>query len=102
MSTAVIVLIVLIVLVTNGLGQAAIIGVTLLVLQQIDANVIQPKLVSDSLSVKPLWVILGILIGGAFFGILGIFLAVPVMAVLKIIVLDILDYHEQRSLERDS
>ncbi len=96
------VLIVLIVLVTNGLGQAAIIGVTLLVLQQIDANVIQPKLVSDSLSVKPLWVILGILIGGAFFGILGIFLAVPVMAVLKIIVLDILDYHEQRSLERDS
>jgi len=96
------VIIILIVLVTNGLAQAAIIGVSILVLQQIDANIIQPKLVSDSLSVKPLWVILGILVGGAFFGVLGIFLAVPVMAVLKIIVLDILDYHEQKRLEKDA
>lgn len=95
-------IILLVVLVTNGIGQAALIGVLILVLQQIDANIIQPKIVSDSLSVKPLWVIFGILIGGAFFGVLGIFLSVPVMAVLKIIALDILDYHEQKNLEKNA
>lgn len=94
--------ILLVVLVTNGIGQTALIGVLILVLQQIDANIIQPKIVSDSLAVKPLWVIFGILIGGAFFGVLGIFLSVPVMAVLKIIVLDILDYHEQKNLEKEA
>ena len=70
--------------------------VVLIVLQQIDANFIQPKLLSGSLKIKPFWVILGILLGGGLFGILGIFLAVPIFALLRIILLDILETWEKK------
>ena len=68
----------------------------LIVLQQLDANFIQPKLLSGSLNVRPFWVIMGILIGGGLFGFIGIFLAVPLIAMLRIIALDILESRERK------
>lgn len=81
---------------TKGFYSALGVTAALLILQQIDSNFIQPKLVSDSLNVKPFWVILGIIVGGGFFGVIGIFLAVPIIALLRIILLDILETREQR------
>lgn len=66
-------------------------GVIVIILQQIDANIINPKIVGDSLKISPLLVIFAVTIGGAYFGILGMFLAVPVVAVVKILLLDFIN-----------
>lgn len=81
---------------TKSFTSGLIVIAVLIVLQQIDANFIQPKLLSGSLNIKPFWVILGILLGGGLFGILGIFLAVPIFALLRIILLDILETWEKK------
>ncbi len=51
-----------------------------LVLQQLDGNVIGPKILGGSTDLPSFWVIVAILIGGGFFGVLGMFLGVPVFA----------------------
>jgi len=71
---------------TGGVYQAIYVLVTLIVLQQIDANIIGPKLIGDTLDIKPILVILAITLGGGLFGLLGMFLSVPVMAILKALV----------------
>jgi len=50
------------------------------VLQQLDGNVIGPKILGGSTELPSFWVIVAILIGGGFFGVLGMFLGVPVFA----------------------
>lgn len=80
----------LITLVTSGFMNAVILVVVLIVLQQLDANIIQPRLVANSLSIKPLYVILGVILGGGLFGIIGMFLGVPMVALGKNIIDDII------------
>lgn len=81
----------LITLVTGGFMKAIILVIVLVVIQQIDANIIQPRLVASSLSIKPLLVILGVVIGGGFFGVLGMFLGVPFVALIKNICSDLIN-----------
>ena len=81
----------LITIFSKGFVSGLIVAAILVVIQQIDANLIQPKLLSGSLNVRPFWVIFGIIVGGGLFGILGIFLAVPTIALLRIIVIDVLE-----------
>lgn len=83
---------VLITIITGGLSQAIWMLIVIVILQQIDANIINPKIVGKSLKISPLLVIFAVTIGGAYFGILGMFLAVPVIAVLKIFVEDYIDF----------
>ena len=70
------------------------VAVALIILQQIDANVIQPNLVNNSFSIKPFWVIFAILVGGGFFGIAGILLAVPTAALIKTLLCEYMDKKE--------
>jgi len=51
-----------------------------LALQQLDGNVIGPKILGDRTGLSNLWVIFAILVGGSFFGVAGMFFAVPVFA----------------------
>lgn len=52
----------------------------ILALQQVDGNIIGPKILGDRTGLSSLWVIIAILVGGSFFGIPGMFFAVPVLA----------------------
>ncbi len=83
---------VLITLITGGISQTLIMAIVVIVLQQIDSNIINPKIIGDSLEISPLLVIFAVTIGGAYWGVLGMFLAVPVAAVLKIIIDDWIDF----------
>ena len=65
-----------------------IVIIVVIILQQIDANIINPKIIGKSLKISPLLVIFAVTVGGAYFGILGMFLAVPVIGVVKILVED--------------
>lgn len=82
----------LVTLITGGLSQAIWMLIVVIILQQIDANIINPKIIGQSLKISPLLVIFAITIGGAYFGILGMFLAVPAIAVIRILVEDYVDY----------
>ena len=82
----------IITLITGGLSQAIWMLIVVIILQQIDANIINPKIVGKSLKISPILVLLGVTIGGAYFGILGMFLAVPAIAIIKILIEDFVDY----------
>ena len=92
----------IITLLTGGLGQAIVMLITVTILQQIDANVINPKIVGNSLEINPLLVILAVTIGGAYFGIIGMFLAVPIIAVLKLAINDFVEYREMKNRQNEA
>lgn len=94
------VVVTIITLVTGTLSKAVIVGVCLLVMQQIDGNVIQPHIVKDSLQIKPFWVLVAILIGGGLFGFWGIIVAVPFMALFQTIFSDVLNWREDKLAQR--
>lgn len=59
-----------------------IFAIMILVLQQFDGLYLGPKILGDLTGIKPLWVIFGITVGGAYFGFVGMFLGVPTVAVI--------------------
>ena len=82
---------ILITFITGGLGKAIAMAIVVIVLQQIDANIINPKIIGVSLEVSPLLVIFSVTVGGAYFGILGMFLGVPIAVVIKTVLNDWID-----------
>lgn len=75
----------IIVCIVNGQWMTLVIAlIAILILQTIDGNVINPKLLSQSIDVHPVLVIVGLLFGSAIGGLLGMLLAVPVAGFLKI------------------
>lgn len=79
---------ILITFITGGLGKAIAMAIVVIILQQIDANIINPKIIGVSLEVSPLLVIFSVTVGGAYFGIIGMFLGVPIAVVIKTILND--------------
>lgn len=72
---------VLIYLVINPL-QSFIFAVMILILQQFDGLYLGPKILGESTGLRPLWVIFGITVGGACWGVIGMFIGVPTVAVI--------------------
>ena len=85
---------------TGGLQLALITALSLLILQQIDGNFIGPRIMGDALKLNPMLIIISITIGGAYFGILGMFLSVPAAAMLKLFVNDVLSWREAKLAEK--
>ena len=63
----------------------------IVLLQQLDGNVIGPKILGDSTGISSFWVIVAILVGGGFFGVPGMFFGVPVFACLRMLVKWLMD-----------
>lgn len=83
---------ILITMISGGISQAIWMAIVVIILQQIDANIINPRILGNSLKISPLLVIIAVTVGGAYWGVIGMFLAVPIVAALKIIVIDLIDY----------
>ena len=79
---------ILITFITGGFGKAIAMAIVVIILQQIDANIRNPKIIGVSLEVSPLLVIFSVTVGGAYFGIMGMFLGVPIAVVIKTILND--------------
>lgn len=84
---------------TGGWRQALIMVIIITIVQQIDANIINPRITGSKLNVSPLLIIFSVTIGGAYFGIIGMFLAVPIAVLIKLMVTDYIsnknkEYHE--------
>jgi predicted PurR-regulated permease PerM len=73
-----------------GLAKAPIIALNLLVFFALmhfaESKFIMPKLIGDRMKLHPAVIIIVLLIGAEFFGILGMFLAAPVAALLRVLV----------------
>jgi len=85
-----VIFITIVTLLTGGFTQAIWVLVPLLIFQQMDANFIEPRIMSYRLKLSPILTIFAVLVGGAYFGIAGMFLAVPVIAIIKQIILEYL------------
>ena len=66
---------------TTSITQALWFVVYLLILIQIDCNFIYPHIVGNSVGLPSLWVLFAVTVGGRMFGVIGMFLAVPVCAI---------------------
>lgn len=64
----------------------------IVVLQTIDGNIIAPWILGDSTGLPAVWILISILIGGGLFGMLGMFLGVPVCAVVYMLFKDFIEH----------
>lgn len=60
--------------------------VFIIILQQIDANLIEPRVMGSSIGISGFWVMASVIIGGGLFGIVGMFTAVPVFSVFYVLI----------------
>ncbi|MFC7448864.1 AI-2E family transporter [Rhodococcus daqingensis] len=77
---------VLVALVAKGWTTALIILVIVIAVQQLEGNVLQPVLQSRTMKLHAVIVLLAVTAGGSMFGIVGAFLAVPVAAVMAVVI----------------
>lgn len=62
-------------------SQAAAFVVLFLVLQQIEGNLIYPKVVGGSIGLPAIWVLVAVTLGGSLFGIVGMLVFIPIVSV---------------------
>jgi len=63
----------------------------ILVIQQIDGNIIGPKILGDSLGISAFWILFSLLIGGKIFGFIGLIIGVPLFVFIYSIIKDIVE-----------
>lgn len=91
---------VIITIFTGGFGQALSLAIIVIIIQQIDANIINPRILGTSLDLSPILVIFAVTVGGAYFGVLGMFLGVPVIAFIKLLIKDFIEYRNLKNIEQ--
>lgn len=74
--------------------------VFIIIIQQIDSNLIYPKVVGNSIGLPALWVLFAITVGGGLWGILGMIVGVPLVSILYAIMRQ--KVHEEEENERIS
>lgn len=77
-----------ILILTQSFSQAVVFLVFVILLQQFEGNVIYPRVVGSSIGLPSMWVLLAITIGGALAGLVGMLMAVPILASLYQIIKD--------------
>ncbi len=63
----------------------------IVILQIIDGNIIAPWILGDQTGLPAVWILIAIIIGGGFFGVMGMFLGVPVCAVVYMLVKEFIE-----------
>lgn len=90
---------ILITIFTGGIAKAIAVGIVIVILQQIDANIINPKILGTSLNLSPILVIFAVSVGGSYFGVLGMFLGVPAVAFIKLLLTNFIEYRNKKRFE---
>ena len=65
----------------------------IIVVQQLDANLLDPRIVGVNVGVSPFWIIVSVTVGGKLFGIWGMIVSVPIVALIKTIVEESVNIH---------
>lgn len=75
---------------------ALMVGTYFLILHQLEANVLVPKIMERSVGVSPVAVMVALLVGGSLMGLAGAILAIPTAALLSVIIEELAAEHESR------
>ena len=65
--------------------------VIIFIIQQLDGNIIGPKILGDSIGISAFWILFSILVAGKFLGLIGMVIGVPLFAVISAIVKEIIE-----------
>ena len=84
----------------EGFPPALFIAIYLLVMQQIDANIIQPRIMGDNMGIRPIYVLLGITVFGGMFGFWGVLLGAPFMAVVQLLLVDYIRLRDAKAKKK--
>ena len=84
------------IILTESPMQALIFIIFLIILQQLEGNIIYPKVVGDSIGLPGLWVLAAVTVGGGLFGIVGMLIGVPLAATAYKLVFLVLESKERK------
>jgi len=76
-------------LITNGPVNASLVLLGFIVINQLEGHVISPLVVSGKVGLSPLAIVLALLTGGELFGLPGLFLAVPVAGIIRVLIVNL-------------
>lgn len=79
-------------LITGGVTQAIIVAVFVLIVQQIEGNVVAPKIQGNLSGLHPVIVMLAILVANKVWGPLGMLIAVPIAGLCKLVISEVYQY----------
>jgi predicted PurR-regulated permease PerM len=82
----------------TGLTQLILVLVVYGIVQLLEGFVITPRIVGGKLGLSPVWVLFALLAFGHLFGFVGVMLALPASAVIKVFVVDALAYYQSSAL----
>lgn len=83
--------------ISNGIFALIVIG-TYILIQQVENNYLVPRIIGGSVNLHPVVVLVGAIVGASIAGILGIFLAAPVLASIRVVA----GYAYHKLLDRDA
>lgn len=65
--------------------------ILIFIIQQLDGNVIGPKILGDSIGISAFWILFSLLVAGKFLGLVGMIIGVPLFAIIYSIIKDIVE-----------
>jgi predicted PurR-regulated permease PerM len=89
-------------LAARGVGDVVGVVIVFGSVQLLDAVLITPRIIGGQLGLSPLWIVIALMAGGELFGFMGVLLAVPTTAVVKVLVAHSVEKYKQSILYRDS
>jgi hypothetical protein len=76
--------------------------IIIIVLQQIDGNILAPKIIGNSVKLNGFWIIVSVILCGKIAGVLGMIVAIPVFAMLRNLVSEWIQKREKKISERNA
>lgn len=85
----------------SGMGNVVKLVVVVIGLSLFDGWFLGPKIIGDKVGLSPVWIIVAISVGGGLYGVVGMFIAVPIVAVIKTSIEAFIErkYNEKQSIE---
>ncbi len=75
----------------------------ILIIQQIDGNIIGPKILGDSLGISAFWILFSLLVAGTVLGLIGLIIGVPLFVLIYSIIKDIVEEQlDKKGLPRET
>ena len=84
---------------SQGIGVGIAILISIIIIQLIEGNVLQTLIISKTTKLNPVVIIIGLLIFGHFFGIIGMLLSTPIISVIKVIITYVDDKYDILNFE---
>lgn len=88
--------------ISGGWPHAIWTSAIILVMQQLDGNVLAPRVMSSRLEIRPLAIIVAVSVGGTLFGFVGMILSVPVVTIIKAAVNEFIEEKTISEKEKDT